>query len=414
MTAPANVHATHRFSSVSTAPPDPILGLVEAYDADPRSDKMNLSSGVYKDASGRTPVLDCVKQAERQLVEHEATKGYLPIEGLKVYREHVRRLVFGESIDLDRVAVAQSPGGTGALRIAADFLHDQLGLLRVWMPNPTWANHQSIFASAGIATESYRYLADDKRTFDSAGMLEDLQTKAKPGDAVLLHACCHNPAGVDPDTQQWRQIASALAEHGLLPVVDFAYQGFGRGLTEDAAGLREILAASGEVIVCNSFSKNFGLYSERVGAIAVVAQHPQAATAVLSQLKRLVRSNYSNPPRHGAAIVATILEDAELTALWQQELNNMRDRIRQLRVAFVAAMKRTAPEHDFSFLLDQNGMFSFSGLNPMQVDQLKSQHGIYIVGSGRINVAGMSEERMDQLSRAVASVLSNSDRCAAT
>ena len=405
MTASANASTTHRFGNVPTAPPDPILGLVEAYEADPRPEKMNLSSGVYKDASGNTPVLACVKEAERRLAEQESTKGYLSIDGLKGYRDHVRRIVFGDSVASERVAVVQAPGGTGGLRIAADFLPDQLGPLRVWLPNPTWANHGSIFAAAGVATDSYRYLSADKRTLDFDGLMSDLGEKAKPGDVVLLHACCHNPTGVDPSDEQWRELAGLLSRRGLLPLVDFAYQGFGRGLEEDASGLREILNVCDEAIVCTSFSKNFGLYSERVGAVSFVAADRDAASAVLSQLKRLVRSNYSNPPRHGASVVNVVLDDAELTRQWHQELTEMRDRIRRLRVAFVEGMKRAAAGHDFSFLLNQNGMFSFSGLTPMQVDELKSRHGVYIVGSGRINVAGISEERIDTLCGAVADVL---------
>lgn len=403
MTATSN-HSL-RFSSIPIAPPDPILGLTDAFAADANPDKMNLSVGVYKDASGQTPVLRSVKEAERRLVETEKTKGYLPIEGHADYRRHVRSLVFGDAVDADRIAVLQTPGGTGALRQAAAFMNAQVSPIRIWISNPTWANHNSVFASEGIPVEAYRYLAADKKSLDFDGLMADLRTSTRPGDAVLLHACCHNPTGVDPTIENWKEIASVLAERQLLPVIDFAYQGFGNGLDEDAASIRVILESCDEAIVCSSFSKNFGLYSERVGAVAVVTGDAATATAVQSQLKTLVRSNYSNPPRHGAAVVATILDHADLATMWRDELTQMRTRIKDLRKQFVDTMKTTGAGHDFAFLLDQNGMFSFSGLTPMQVDQLKRDHGIYIVGSGRINVAGMAESKMDQLCGAIADVI---------
>ena len=392
------------FGGVSTAPPDAILGLTEAFAADTNPNKMNLSVGVYKDASGQTPILRCVKEAERRLVETEATKGYLPIDGGPDYRDHVRSLVFGDSVPADRITVAQTPGGTGALREAAAFLADQMGPIRVWIPSPTWANHKAIFMSEKMPIENYRYLAADKRSLDLDGMLEDLVTNSKPGDAVLLHACCHNPTGVDPTAEQWQKIADVVAEKRLLPLIDFAYQGFGDGLEEDGSSIRTILSKCDEAIVCSSFSKNFGLYSERVGALSFVSRDAKNSTAVQSQVKKLIRSNYSNPPRHGAAVVATVLDDADLT-MWHEELTEMRTRIKQLREQFVETMKVTGAGHDFSFLLSQNGMFSFSGLNPMQVDQLRNEHSIYIVGSGRINVAGMNESKMDQFCSAIAKVI---------
>lgn len=395
----------HRFTDIATAPPDAILGLTEAFVADPNPDKMNLAVGVYKDASGQTPVLRCVKEAEQRLVNDEATKGYLPIDGIADYRDHVRALIFGDSVDAGRLAILQTPGGTGALRLMASFLTSQLAPVRVWVSNPTWANHASVFNAEGLPIETYRYLSDDRTSLDFAGMLDDLRAGAKPGDAVLLHACCHNPTGVDPSIDQWLEIAALIAEKGLLPVLDFAYQGFGNGLEEDKQGIQAIVDACDEAIICSSFSKNFGLYSERVGALSLLAADESGAKASQSQLKKLVRSNYSNPPQHGAAIVATVLSDPKLTELWKSELNEMRERIKNLRSQFVTTMKTTGAGHDFSFLLAQNGMFSFSGLNKMQVDQLKSEHSIYIVGSGRINVAGMSETRMDQLCEAIAGVI---------
>lgn len=405
------VQPSSRFESVQPAPPDAILGLTEAFKADTRTDKMNLTVGVYQDETGTTPILDCVKEAEKRLVESESTKGYLGIDGLPEYRTAVRDLVFGDQIDPERVAILQTPGGTGAVRVAAEFLASQCGFIsgeartQIFLPTPTWANHNAIFASAGLPVETYRYLGSDRRSLDFDGLIEDIESKTRPGDAILLHACCHNPTGVDPSTEQWHLLANAIKDRGLLPVIDFAYQGFGDGLEEDATGMNAVLSKCDEAIVCSSYSKNFGLYSERIGAISLVGRNADAAAACQTQLKRLVRSNYSNPPRHGGAIVATILNDADLTSQWKAELTTMRTRIHALREKFVRTMQSVAPEHDYGFLLQQKGMFSFSGLNQMQVDQLRSEHGVFIVGSGRINVAGMKEDRMEWLCKAIASVL---------
>lgn len=393
------------FESIQPAPPDAILGLTEAFNRDTNPNRINLSVGVYKDTTGKTPILRCVKEAEKKLVDDEATKGYLGIDGLPDYRAHVRRLVFGDQVAEDRISILQTPGGTGGLRVAGDFIADQLKPARIWLSNPTWANHNAVFTSAGVQTEAYPYLNAEKTGLDFQKMLETLSTQASAGDIVLLHACCHNPSGVDPTSEQWAEIAKCVGERGLIPLVDFAYQGFGEGLESDAVGLRAVLNACDEAIVVNSFSKNFGLYSERVGAVSLVAKDAAAASAGLSQLKRLVRSNYSNPPRHGAAIVAAVLDDESLTQMWKEELTEMRERISSMRSAFVQQMNDKQSAQDFSFLLPQRGMFSFSGLSPMQVDQLKNEHSIYIVGSGRINVAGMTEENLPILCDAVASVI---------
>ena len=265
MTASADSKTDLHFANLSTAPPDAILGLTEAFVADPNPDKMNLSVGVYKDASGQTPVLRCVKVAERRLLESETSKGYLPIDGHAGFRSHVRNLVFGESVEADRTVVLHTPGGTGALRVAADFLATQLGGPTIWTPNPTWANHPAVFTAAGLTCEPYGYLSADKTSLDFDAMVDDLSNKTKRGDVLLLHACCHNPTGVDPTIDQWKQLAALSHEKGLLPLIDFAYQGFGQGLDEDAAGVRIMLESHPEAIVCTSFSKNFGLYSERTG-----------------------------------------------------------------------------------------------------------------------------------------------------
>lgn len=392
------------FEYLTAAPPDAILGITEAFNRDPNPAKINLSVGVYQDSAGRTPVLRAVKAAEQWLLQNEATKTYLGIDGLKDYCNAVRQLVFGESIDPTRIAVVQTPGGTGGVRVAADLIHAAHPGSTVWYSNPTWANHPAIFEAAGLQTGSYPYLNANKTGLDFAAMIDALQTGARAGDTVLLHACCHNPTGVDLTPDQWRQVAALLKEKQLLPLVDFAYQGFGDGLAEDALGLQILLESCQEALVANSFSKNFGLYSERVGAVSIVAADAQQATVGLSQLKRLVRVNYSNPPRHGGAIVSTVLANQELTTLWHQELAEMRERIASMRNAFVEGMRSRLPQADFSFLLDQKGMFSFSGLTPLQVDRLKSEYSIYIVGSGRINVAGITPANLDPLCDAVAAV----------
>ena len=393
------------FESIAQAPPDAILGLTESFAADPNPQKISLAVGVYKDATGQTPVLRCVKAAERKLVESETTKTYLGIEGLPDYRRHLRELLFGDAIDASLVAVAQTPGGTGGVRVAADFVFGQMPRATVWISNPTWENHINIFAAAGLATHVYRYLNASRTGLDFDGMIDDLTGKASPGDVVLLHACCHNPTGVDPTPDQWEQIGNVLAEKRLLPLVDFAYQGFGEGIQEDAAGLRGLLKSCPEMLVASSFSKNFGLYSERVGAAVLVATDGRSASAGLSQLKRVIRCNYSNPPRHGAAVVSTVLGDPELKTMWHEELAEMRGRIKEMRQALVTALHDGGAKRDFRFLLNQSGMFSYTGLTPMQVDRLRSEKSLYIVSSGRINVAGITANNLPSLTTSMLSVL---------
>ncbi len=392
------------FESIQLAPPDPILGLSEAFLADPSTKKINLAVGVFKDAQGQTPVLRCVKAAEQRLVESEKTKTYLGIEGLADYRGHVGDLLFGESIDPSLLAIVQTPGGTGGVRVAADFIAHQFPGAAVWVSNPTWENHVNVFTAAGLPVESYRYLDASRTGLDFAAMIDDIGTNAKSGDAVLLHACCHNPTGIDPTIQQWQELAEVMARKRLLPLIDFAYQGFGRGLVEDAAGLQVVLEQCPEILVASSFSKNFGLYSERVGSAVLVAKDAAAAKAGLSQLKRMVRSNYSNPPRHGAAVVATVLGDAELTKLWHEELGQMRERISLMRAALVNALQAAGAKRDYGFLLNQSGMFSYTGLTAMQVDRLRTEQSLYIVGSGRINVAGITPTNLPSVVAAMLSV----------
>jgi aspartate/tyrosine/aromatic aminotransferase len=396
------------FESIPLAPPDAILGLGEAFKKDPNPKKINLSVGVYKDAQGNTPVLESVKEAERRLLAGEKSKTYLAIEGIPDYGRRVQELLFGpqhEIVSSGRSATAQSPGGTGALRVAADFLKKHFPLSKVWCSKPTWANHAAIFTAAGLGVEHYPYIDSTGKTLDFEALLAGLE-HAQPADVVLLHACCHNPTGIDPTSEQWKRIADVVKRRELLPLVDFAYQGFGDGLQEDAVGLRELAQPGRELLICSSFSKNFGLYSERVGALTVVAATADAAEKSLSQVRTAIRVNYSNPPQHGAAIVSTILNDAALSQQWEQELAAMRKRIHQMRILFVDSMKKRCPDRDFSFIAGQKGMFSFSGLTPIQVDELRTKFSIYVVSAGgRINVAGMTEQNMPVLCDAIASVL---------
>ena len=392
------------FESISAAPPDAILGLNEAFKSDTSPNKVNLGVGVFKDATGITPVLKCVKEAERRLLEQEQSKAYLAITGHAEYGQHVPKLLFGDLVDPARTATIQSPGGTGALRVAGDFIRTQLPGAKIWLSNPTWANHPNVFKAAGLDVQTYRYFDADTNSLNFDAMLEDLKT-VPAGDVVLLHGCCHNPTGVDPSLDQWKLVGEALASQGVLPLVDFAYQGFADGLEQDAAGLRTLLDSLDELLVCSSFSKNFGLYRERVGALVALSKDADTAASVLSQIKRTVRTNYSNPPSHGASIVAPVLNDAELTQQWHQELADMRDRINGNRDLLVQRLAAAGIEKDFSFIQRQRGMFSFSGLTKDQVERLKNEFSIYIVGSGRINVAGITEDNVDYLCQSIAKVM---------
>lgn len=395
------------FERVSAAPADPILGLNEAFAADPRTDKVNLGVGVFMNDEGVTPILDTVKQAEARLVKEETTKSYLAISGDSEYGKQVQALLFGADsavIGEGRARTAQTPGGTGALRLAADLMVTQLGVKKIHVSDPTWANHGNVFKGAGLEVVNYRYYDNQSYSLDFDGMLADL-AKVPAEDAVLLHGCCHNPTGVDPSPEQWQQLADLAAERGFVVLFDFAYQGFARGMDEDAVGLRAFAAKVPEMLVSSSFSKNFGLYNERVGAMTLVAGNSDTADAAFSQVKTLARGNYSNPPAHGAKVVATILTDEKLRAAWIEEVAAMRDHIQQLRDLMVAKLAERGAKRDFSFISRQNGMFSFTGLTPEQVKTLKDEHGLYMVGSGRINVAGMSRSNIDTVCDAIVAVL---------
>lgn len=395
------------FSQISLAPDDPILGLTDAFKADQRLEKVNLGVGIYKDESGNTPILACVKQAEALLVEQEQSKSYLGITGVEQYNNAVLTLLFGQDsrlVNQHRAAAIQAPGGTGALRIAAEFIARNTPSNKIWISNPTWANHKSVFNAAGLTIQEYRYYEAETHSLDFSGMLSDL-AQATAGDIVLLHACCHNPTGIDPSLEQWQSIADLCREKSLVPLFDFAYQGFGSGIEEDAQGLRLVAEQVPELLIASSFSKNFGLYNERTGAVTLVAATKDDKVRALSQIKKVIRSNYSNPPAHGALIVSVILSDASLRAKWEAELTEMRTRIAKMRQLFVETLSSYGVSQDFSFIANQNGMFSFSGLNQQQVARLKEEFGIYIVGSGRISVAGMTQSNIPVICKAIAAVL---------
>ncbi|MBX3431808.1 MAG: aspartate/tyrosine/aromatic aminotransferase [Pirellulales bacterium] len=395
------------FESVELAPPDPILGLSVAFKNDPRPEKINLSVGVYQDESGQTPLLETVKIAESLLAATSSSKSYLPISGSPEYCTAVAELALGkghEAIAGKRVASAQTPGGTGGLRVAADLVHAVLPRATVWLSDPTWPNHPSIFAAAGVPTKTYPY-------FDAAGNRLHFEAmlaaigQMPAGDVLLLHGCCHNPTGADPTPAQWKAIGDAVAKQGVLPLIDFAYQGFADGISEDGAGLAELARPGAELLAVSSFSKNFSLYKERVGAVMALAPDAKAAEAVQSQLNKVIRANYSNPPAHGAEVVTTILRDPDLRTQWEGEVAAMRSRINGMRHALVDALAAAGAPGDYSFMTRQRGMFSFSGLTKEQVARLKDDFAIYIVGSGRINVAGLTPANVRRVAECIAKVV---------
>ena len=395
------------FETITSAPADAILGLTDAFKEDFNPNKINLGVGVYKDGGGQTPVLATVKEAEQRLLCSEATKSYLPIDGLAEYGRLSQQLVFGREHPIlreGRAATVQTPGGTGALRVAADFVRRIIPQTTVWLSDPTWPNHPNVFGSAALQVRSYPYFEAQTNGVAFDPMMAALET-IPGGDVLLLHGCCHNPTGADFSPQQWQAVASVCADRGILPLLDFAYQGFGDGLDEDATGVRIVADHCRELLVATSYSKNFGLYNERVGALTLVADSAEAADAANSHMKICVRTSYSNPPAHGGQIVAEILGDQELRKRWENELAEMRNRINDMRHLFVETLNEQGAGRDFSFIARQRGMFSYSGLTPAQVQALRERHSVYVVGSGRINVAGMTEANMDYLCEAIADVL---------
>ncbi len=395
------------FEKITAAPADPILGLTDIFRADARPNKINLGIGVYKDETGKTPVLTSVKKAEQYLLENETTKNYLGIEGIPAFASCTQELLFGKEspiVTARRARTAQTPGGTGSLRVAADFIANQTSAKRIWISNPSWPNHKNVFSAVGLEVLEYAYYDAANHALDFDGLLNSLK-QAQAGDVVLFHGCCHNPTGIDPTAEQWAQLAELSVANGWLPLFDFAYQGFANGLEEDAQGLRIFAAKHQELIVASSYSKNFGLYNERVGACTLVAADAETADRAFSQVKAAIRANYSNPPSHGAAVVATILGNDALRAMWEQELTDMRQRIHRMRQLFVNTLQEKGAQQDFSFIIQQNGMFSFSGLTKEQVLRLREEFGVYAVNSGRVNVAGMTPDNMAPLCEAIVAVL---------
>jgi aromatic-amino-acid transaminase len=398
--------ATSIFSSVELAPRDPILGINEAFAADTNPRKVNLGVGVYYDENGKLPVLECVRRVEKQLAENPAPRGYLPIEGMPGYVKAVQALVLGESsaaVREERVVGAQALGGTGALKIAADFLQRFDRGAEVWISTPSWENHRALFEGAGFKVQQYPYYDPATHGVDFKGMVQTLEG-LPAGAIVVLHACCHNPTGVDLQPEQWARVIDIVKARGLVPILDMAYQGFAEGLETDGAPVRRFAEAYAPVFIASSFSKSFSLYGERAGALTIVTSSKDEATRVLSQLKRIIRTNYSNPPTHGGKVVATVLADPELRALWEQELGHMRERIKRMRAALVEKVQQNAPGKDMSFVLHQRGMFSYSGLSKEAVERLRKEYAVYAVDSGRICVAALNEANVDYVARAVAAV----------
>ncbi len=394
------------FANLKPLPTDPILGLMAKYKQDDNPNKIDLGVGVYKNEQGDTPVLDAVKKAEAFRLENERSKAYIGLAGDLGFCSKMESLLLGEHKALlaNRVRTAQTPGGTGALRVAAEFIAKANPNATIWVTTPTWANHISLFQAAGLNVKEYPYYDYENKGLLFDEMLAALKTVA-PGDVVLLHACCHNPSGMDLNADQWQQVAECAKEVGFTPLIDIAYQGFGTSLEQDAAGLRAMADAVDEMIICSSCSKNFGLYRERIGACSIISESANVADVANSVLLSVVRSIYSMPPAHGAAIVDTILGSEELTSLWHQELAEMRDRINGLRSLVVDALAAQGVEQDFSFIQRQHGMFSFLGINKEQIEQLQKDYSIYIVGSSRVNVAGVSQTNIDYFANAVASVI---------
>ncbi len=395
------------FATVDLAPRDPILGLNEQFAADPNPAKINLGVGVYFDDQGKLPVLRCVAAAEAQLLESPQAKGYLPIDGIAAYDRAVQGLVFGAGspvVEAGRVATVQALGGTGGLKVGADFLKKLSPAATVLISDPSWENHRALFTQAGFAVESYPYYDAATRGVRFAEMLRALQSAA-PGSIAVLHACCHNPTGCDLIASQWQQVVDAVKQRGLVPFLDMAYQGFGDGIAEDGAVVQMFVEGGVNFFISTSFSKSFSLYGERVGALSVVCSSADECARVLSQLKVVIRTNYSNPPTFGATVVASVLGTPALRAMWEDELAGMRERIRQTRVELVHKLRAAGVAGDLSYIERQKGMFSYSGLSKAQMQRLRSEFGVYGVDSGRICVAAINSRNIDAVVSALARVM---------
>jgi aromatic-amino-acid transaminase len=395
------------FAAVEMAPRDPILGVTEAFNADPRPNKVNLGVGVYCDENGKVPLLECVRRAERLITEKAAPHAYLPIDGIAAYDRAVQRLLFGAESAVaasGRVATVQALGGTGALKVAADFLRRFAPAAQVWISDPSWENHRALFEGAGFVVNSYPYYEAKTHGLDFGGMITALE-RVPAGAIVVLHACCHNPTGVDPSGEQWGRIVERVRAGGHIPLLDLAYQGFGDGIDADGAIARRFAEIPGPLFVSSSFSKSFSLYGERVGALSILGTDRDEAARILSQVKRVIRSNYSSPPGFGSRAVEIILDSPELRALWETELTAMRARILDNRRALVDRLKVHAPHADFEFVLRQRGMFSYSGLTSEQVGRLRSEFAIYAIDTGRICVAALTQRNVEYVARAIGAVI---------
>lgn len=395
------------FTAVEMAPRDPILGLNEQFAADTNPNKVNLGVGVYFDDNGKLPLLKCVQAAEKAMMDKPTPRGYLPIDGIAAYDNGVKALVFGADSDVVkscRVSTVQAIGGTGGLKIGADFLKKISPNAKVLISNPSWENHKAIFTNAGFEVGTYAYYDAATRSIDFAGMLADLNAAAA-GTIVVLHACCHNPTGYDITAAQWDQVIEVVKAKGLVAFLDMAYQGFGHGIAEDGAVIGKFVAAGLNIFVSTSFSKSFSLYGERVGALSVVANDKEEAARVLSQLKIVIRTNYSNPPTHGGAVVAAVLNNPELRAQWEEELGEMRVRIKEMRQKLVDGLKAAGVTQDMSFITTQIGMFSYSGLSKEQMIRLRSEFGVYGTDTGRMCVAALNSKNIDHVCKAIAAVM---------
>ncbi len=395
------------FAAVEMAPRDPILGLNESFNADTRTTKVNLGVGVYFDDNGKIPLLGAVKVAEKARLETMPPRGYQPIEGLGAYNQAVQALLFGKESSLlaeGRVVTVEALGGTGALKVGADFLKRLQPGATVYISDPSWENHRALFESAGFPVDVYPYYDAATRGVNFEGMKAKLNA-LPAGSIIVLHACCHNPTGADLTEAQWRETIDAIRTRGLIPFIDMAYQGFADGIAEDALALNLFAASGLQFFVSSSFSKSFSLYGERVGALSVVTSGKDEAARVLSQVKRVIRTNYSNPPIHGGAVVAAVLSNPELRQMWEDELAGMRERIRAMRVSLVDKLKAKGVAQDFSFVVKQRGMFSYTGLSAEQVERMKNEFGIYAVGTGRICLAALNTKNIDYVADAIAAVL---------
>ncbi|TPE46977.1 aspartate/tyrosine/aromatic aminotransferase [Maribrevibacterium harenarium] len=396
------------FKHLQAVPGDPLLALIVAHQQDPNPKKVDLGVGVYKDDEGRCPILESVKKAEQIMVDNEVTKAYLGVYGAAEFAPIIQELLLGKDnaiIKEGRIQSTQTPGGTGALKVAADFISANLPDARLWVSDPTWGNHESIFRSADVEVCHYPYYDAVTNGVRFDEMMAKLEAETKAGDVLLLHACCHNPTGVDLSFEQWQVITDFVNQRGLLPLIDAAYQGFGDGLEEDMAGLRYMAERTPSMLIANSFSKNFGIYRDRCGGLSVIAETATEAKNAFSIIGQAIRANYSMPPAHGATVVHTIWTNPELHSLWEAEVTQMRNRINGLRNQLVEKLAATGVSKDFSFIAKQRGMFSYSGLTLEQVRTLRSDYSIYIADTGRMSVAGVSDHNIDYLCDAIAKVV---------